>query len=51
MHWLRIFPARFDSSQAKIANFDAKVVIVQENVVALEITMNDVLGMQILHAL
>jgi len=42
---LRIFPARLDSGQTEIADFYSEVVIMKENVVALEITMNDVFGM------
>ena len=47
MNRLGIFPSWFHSSQTKVTNFDSKVIIVEENVVALEITMDNIFRVQI----
>ena len=47
MNRLGIFPSRLHSSQTKVTNFDSKVIIVEENVVALEITMDNIFRVQI----
>ena len=47
MNWLRIFPSGLDCSQAKVTNFDSQILIMEENVVTLEITVDDIFGMQI----
>ena len=47
MNRLGIFPSWFHSGQTKVTNFDSKVIIVEENVVALEITMDNIFRVQI----
>ncbi len=40
---MRAGPASFDSSQTEIANLHSEV-IVQENIVALQVSVNDILS-------
>ena len=44
-------PARLDCRQTKVTNLHGKVVIVEEDVVRLEISVDDVLGVEVVHAL
>lgn len=43
---MRSRPARFDRCKSEITNFDSQVVV-QENVVALKITVNNIFGVKI----
>ena len=44
-------PPTFDGCEPKVADLDGIVVLVKEDVVRFQITMNDVLGVEIVHAL
>ena len=40
-----IFPPGFDSGKAEITNFDSEIIVVEEDIVTFEVSMNDMFCM------
>ena len=44
---LRVLPSRLDCGEAEVSDLDGEVVVVQEDVVALQVAVNDVLRVKV----
>ena len=44
---LRVLPSRLDGGEAEVSDLDGEVVVVQEDVVALQVAVNDVLSVKV----
>ena len=44
---LRVLPSGLDGGEAEVSDLDSEVVVVQEDVVALQVAVNDVLRVEV----
>ena len=44
---LRVFPPRLDRRKAEVADFHREVIVMKEDVVALQVAVDNILGMEV----